>query len=438
MSDTRVAVIQDLSTDGRGVAKVDGAACFIAGVFPGDRARVELVPDSQPLSGMVLELLEASPGRVAHLCPHADVCPASPWGKLEYEKQLEAKQRLVARTLTKAMGEVDVRPTVPSPKTWNYRGRITLTVWKEDTGVQVGYQMQPRLEAGVPIQTCKLAAESLDVLLHGLAAHVRTQEIPDEFLTRRIQLHETAAGAGLMLVFPRYPSGEIIQFWENLLHPLTIPGGIWIAQGSRAGIVAHGMRVTRVKDARLMMSPWMHQALEIHPASFSQANSAAAERVHERLRGYGESEPFGAAWDLYGGYGALGFAAAGSARPVTVMDISSYSERTFADLARMAGNTNSRFLRGDLLVTLPTVVKSIAEEDLIVLDPPRSGAHPEVLARIARSRCRRVVYLSCNAARLARDLRILKQHGFVPTEIQPYDFFPQTPTIETLVILRRQ
>jgi 23S rRNA (uracil1939-C5)-methyltransferase len=142
-------------------------------------------------------------------------------------------------------------------------------------------------------------------------------------------------------------------------------------------------------------------------------------------------------WDLYGGYGALGFAVGGGVRPVTVMDISSYSERTFAELARMAGNTNSRFLRGDLLVTLPTVVKSIAEEDLVVLDPPRSGAHPEVLTRITRSRCRRVIYLSCNAARLARDLRILKEHRFAPTEIQPYDFFPQTPTIETLVILQR-
>lgn len=437
MTNLPIVVVKDMSTDGRGVASVDGAACFIAGAFPGDRVRIEIVPDSEPRSGILLELLEASPHRVEHRCPHAHACPASPWGRLAYEQQLEAKQRLVARTLKKALGEVEVLPTVPSPKSWNYRGRISLTVWKEDGHVRIGYQMQPREEAGIPIQTCNLAAEPLDALLHDLTAHVCAQDIPDEFLTRRIQVHSTDMGAGLMLVFPRYPNGEVIHFWENVLHPLKIPGGTWIAQGSRAGIVAHGMRVTRVKNARSMASKWMNQALEIHPASFTQANAEAAECVHQRLRRCGDSEQRGAVWDLYGGYGALGFAAAGRERLVTVMDVSSYSERTFADLARMAGNANSRFLRGDLLVTLPTVVKSIAAEDLIVLDPPRSGVHPEVLARISRSQCRKVIYLSCNAARLARDLRILKEHRFVPTEIQPYDFFPQTPTIETLAILQR-
>ena len=119
------------------------------------------------------------------------------------------------------------------------------------------------------------------------------------------------------------------------------------------------------------------------------------------------------------------------------MEVSSYAEQTFQELVEIADNRQSRFVRGDLLTTMPPAAKEISENDVVVLDPPRSGAHPEVLKSVAKSRCRRIVYLSCNPARLARDLKLLCDRGFSPVEIQPYDFFPQTPTIEVLAILQR-
>jgi len=213
--------------------------------------------------------------------------------------------------------------------------------------------------------------------------------------------------------------------------------GVWFAQGTQAGIPAPNRPIQKTKDAEFMQGTWLGNPLEIHPAAFTQANSAAADLVHRRLQEYAKQESFDAVWDLYGGYGALGYALAGADHPLNVLELSRHVKPAFENLARITGTKQRKLYTGDLLAELPQHIEKITESDLVVLDPSRSGAHPEVLHLLANSAVRRIVYLSCNPARLARDLHILMQSRFVPIEIQPYDFFPQTPAIETFVILQR-
>jgi 23S rRNA (uracil1939-C5)-methyltransferase len=427
------ARIEDLSTDGRGVVRIENIVYFVSRALPGDLVSLDLNSQTNPASARVVALLEPSPFRVAHPCPYADICQGSLWGGFDYGKQLESKHSLAVRTLRKAIGDVSVLPTVASPRIWNYRNRIRLNVWREDGQLRVGYRTEARQLTGVPIHTCFLPAETIANCLRALLSRIGNETAASD--PQRIQIHETAAGAG-MLLFSGHHSQSSIREWTDQLASIA-PGGLWFANATKAGVIVNSRSISHSVNALPMRTMWLGHTVEVHPAAFCQANSAAANLVGERLARFRKENDYANVWDLYGGFGALGLAAAHTQSAVTVFELSRLSEPTMQSLARDTNVSRTDFIAGDLLKTLPSYVSRIAAQDLIILDPPRSGAHPDILKLISRSKSRLLIYLSCNPARLARDLRILAEGGFQPVEVQPYDFFPQTPATEVLAILSR-
>jgi 23S rRNA (uracil1939-C5)-methyltransferase len=142
-------------------------------------------------------------------------------------------------------------------------------------------------------------------------------------------------------------------------------------------------------------------------------------------------------WDLYGGFGALGFAVVNDGARLVVVEQSPFSQTTFDQLAGFHPNVKAKYTRSEVLRALPSIAPKMHANDVVILDPPRSGCHPDVLTHLGRSVVNKLVYVSCNPARLARDLKILASSGFRPTVVQPVDFFPQTPEIEVLVFAER-
>jgi 23S rRNA (uracil1939-C5)-methyltransferase len=431
------AVMESLSTDGRGVVRVDGTVYFVAGAVPGDRVQLELDPHTRPPSARLVQLVEPSRYRMSHPCPEAAVCRGSVWGVVVYAEQLTHKRELVLRTLRKAVREIEVLPTVASPRQWHYRNRVSLSVWVENERVRIGFQTEPRARTGTAVRTCLLAHESLLPCLRGLAELFDAMHAEDSpRLPRRIQIHRTRKGAGALLIF----GGELEERdgpdWRARLRNVPIPGGLWFASGTRAGIMDLRKPFLRMPEAQPMLTTWLGNEMEVHPAEFCQTNGGAADLVLERLRQFRESHPFDHVWDLYGGYGALGLAAVGKGR-VTVLEQTSLCRETFQKLAARAGNTHADFIGGDLLQTVKKTSTRMTANDLVILDPPRSGVHHEVLTAVTHSKAKHVAYLSCNPARLGRDLNLLFAGGFRAAETQPYDFFPQTPRIEVLCLLTR-
>jgi 23S rRNA (uracil1939-C5)-methyltransferase len=429
--------VEALSTDGRAVVHVDGTVFFVGGALPGDRVELELDPLTRPPSARLVRLLEPSPHRAPHPCPEAAACCGSVWGVLAYEEQLKHKRELVLRTLRKAVGDIEVLSTIASPLQWHYRNRLSLSVWIENERLRIGFQTEPRSPTGTPVRTCLLAHESLLPCLRALAGfadEMHTDNAPR--LPRRIQIHTTRRGAGVLLIF----AGELEEGdgsdWRSRLKNVPIPGGLWLASGTRAGIVDLHEPLLCMPGALPMLTTWLGHEVDVHPAEFCQANGGAADLVLERLHRLGESRHFAHVWDLYGGYGALGLAAAGNG-PVTVLEQTSLCRETLQALAVRAGNTDAEFVGGDLLRTMKKAASRMTADDLVILDPPRSGAHREVLTALAQSDARHIAYLSCNPARLGRDMALLSATGFRAAEIQPYDFFPQTPRIEVLCVLER-
>ena len=437
-STTCEATIETLSTDGRGIARIGGHAVFVAGGLPGDRLRLRTDFETRPASAEIVERISLSPLRVAHPCPHADRCVGSPWGSLIYEEQLRHKRELLARTLHKMLGEISVEPVVPSPELWHYRNRVSLRIWRSGDAIEIGFRTSPRQIDGVAVSTCSLAESSVGVGIHSLCRRL-SECTPDDLpiLPVRIQLHRTERGAGVLLIFAGNCESKLVESWSALFPREVLPGGSWFTSGTRAGIVHHHSPVLASPGVLLMRTMSLGHEVDVHPVAFCQANTKAAALVERDLQSWASQHEFHRVWDLYGGFGALGLAAAGSSLPAEVFEMSPYSEPTLRKLAARAGNRDIRFHRGDLLHTLARHSHRISEGDLILLDPPRSGAHEDVLRMIGESSAKTVAYLSCNPARLARDLAILRSYRFQPQRIRPYDFFPHTPTVEVLTSLFR-
>jgi len=432
------AVVHDLSTDGRGVVRVGGVVYFAPGALPGDRVKLALDAHTRPPSASVVRLLEPSPHRMAHPCPHATACMGSVWGTLAYSAQLECKRALTERTLRKQVSVPEVLPTSPSPHPWEYRNRASLHVWEQNGRLYAGFLTEPRARTGVPIRECRLCSPTVNRGIARLAS-VLNRLKPDECASvpRRIQIHETEAGAGMLAVFAGDCDPSLAAFWERALGSAS-PGGVRCASGTRAGVADTRRPIHASPEARPMLTHWLTQRVEVHPAAFCQANSGAAAAVFERLRELGKELKPKRIWDLYGGWGALGLASATEDQPVTVFESSPHAESAARSLVKQLGTGRPEFATGDLDKTFPRHAYGIEADDLVILDPPRSGAHERVLSLLGQSLIRHIAYLSCNPARLARDMAILASHGFGAVETRPCDFFPQTPRIEVLAILRRR
>lgn len=438
-SPRQVGEVTALSSDGRGIVKSRGQVYFAERVVTGDR--VAFTPDlsAKPPVAVNPKVLKHSAFHCEHPCRHAKECPASEWGIVTYDCQLAEKTELVRRVLRGVVEADAIAEIWPSPQQWGYRNRLTLKVrLREHGGAELGYATGSRGSGFTPIKKCMLATESVAQGVGHAGWILRDlRELTEEILPDRMMFFETTDGPGAMAIFKGRPDETDVQHFLELGENIELPGGIWAASSNQVGIVGERGMFWREEECRAMQVDWLGHKLEVHPAGFSQANEGAFARVLTHLVSLRDKFSARTVWDLYGGYGAIGFAAARVGSRVCVVEQSGLSESTFTQLASLHPNVEAKFHQGEAARVVPRLLRKIAEEDLVVLDPPKSGCHPEVLTALMESKIRRIAYLSCNPARLSRDLKILAAKGFKAESVQPVDFFPQTPEIEVLAIVDR-
>ncbi len=435
----QVGEVTALSSDGRGIVKSRGQVFFAERVVTGDR--VAFTPDltAKPPVALNPKVLKHSEFHCEHPCRHAKECPASEWGIVTYEQQLVEKTELVKRVLRGAVEGELVSNIWPSPQQWGYRNRLTLQVrLREHGGAELGYAKEARGAGFAPIKKCLLATEPVASAVGHAGWILRDiRELTEELLPDRMMFFETSTGPGAMAIFKGRPDETDVQYFLELAQKIELPSGIWAASSNQVGIVGERGTFWREEECRAMKVDWMGHKLEVHPAGFTQANEAAFSKILDYLMSHCDEFSARTVWDLYGGYGALGFAAARDGSRVHVVEQSGFSESTFAQLASIRPNVEAEFQQGEAARVVPKLSRKISADDLVILDPPKSGCHPEVLTTLMESQISRLAYLSCNPARLSRDLKILAEQGFRAKMVQPIDFFPQTPEIEVLAIIER-
>jgi len=452
------ADITALAFGGKGIARVDGMAVFVAQAVPGDRARIEITRRKKSYAeGRVLELLAPSPDRVEPPCGHAGSCGGCAWQFLRYEKQIEYKRQHVVESIEHIAGlrGVVVHPAIPSPLTWGYRNKMEFTCsdrrWllpeemndpAADRSFALGLHVPGTFDKVLDTQACLLQPPPGNEILACVREYIRSSSLPvyglrsHQGFWRFVVLRNSAAYGRWMVNLVTAsedadalrPLGERLQqrFPEidSVVNNVTArKAGIAVGEFER---LVGGRPVIRDRIGRF--------EFEVSANSFFQTNTRAAERLYDTVARFARLTGAETVLDLYSGTGTIPIFIAERCREVVGIEIVASAVADARTNSGLNGIRNCRFIQGDICDVLAGVE---LRPDVAIIDPPRIGMAEEAVAHVLRLAPRRLVYVSCNPATLARDLARLNA-DYEIAEVQPCDMFPHTFHVEAVARLERR
>lgn len=454
--------IESAAFEGVGVARVDGFVVFVRNAVPGDLARVLIHRKKRKhAEGAVEEILRPSPDRVEPRCPHFGVCGGCNWQNLDYGRQLEIKRQHVVDMLRRIghLQEFQVRPTISSPEQYHYRNKMEFSFgasrWLSREEIAGGEALQKDFALGLHVprrfdkildlQTCHLPHPDCADILRWTREHaVQRNWSAHDWRTHKGYLRNLVIRTGqatgqilVNLVTARRAARRTESFARDLTAAFPQVTTVLNSVNSTRSPVAAGE--VFVESGRGVIEELLAGfRFQIGPDTFFQPNTLQAERLFEVVRDFAALTGEETVVDLYCGVGAISLYLASGARRVVGVEI---QEQAVADAQASAQRnqvTNCSFRAGDAGLVLSSEFEGeFGTPDIIVLDPPRVGLHPDVCRGLAENGPKRIVYVSCNPATQARDLEILTRQYHVQA-IQPVDMFPQTYHIENVVSLQRE
>jgi 23S rRNA (uracil1939-C5)-methyltransferase len=444
-------LVQDLSLGGKAFARDEGGrAVFIDRGLPGDTVRARLTKSKKSFAEARYEGLE-SPGadRIAARCVHVDQCGGCRLQEMPYDAQVRIKERQVGEALRHlgGMSAPPVRAIVPAPDAWHYRNKMEFSFMPTVDGPVLGLHERGTFDKIFAQRECWIASplimEAVKLTQQFAIAHRWQAYHPGRhdgivrFLTVRHLQHTQQCAVHLLASSDQIPG---LAEWAKAMHALS-PQVHSVTLGintSRANVAFAESETVLAGDDHIV-EKLCGLEFEVVGNAFLQTNSAQAEHLYEGAIAAAQLSGSETVLDLYSGAGTLTllFARAAGAA-VGVESVPHAVERARRNALRN-GIASTRFECGDTRQVLREWARGEREgavkPDLVVVDPPRAGLHPRVVARVAELKPARIVYVSCNPATFARDAKDFLGYGYQLAEVTPYDMFPHTPHIECVARL---
>jgi 23S rRNA (uracil1939-C5)-methyltransferase len=404
------------------LAHIEGKAVFVPLTLPGEKARVRVTQSKSGYStAELVEILTRSPQRVAPPCPHFGACGGCNYQHASYEAQLILKQAILRETLSRGGVPAPEEIAVLSADPWAYRNRIRIAF---DGDANPGYRGR-RSHDIAPIRQCPIAAPLLLSAAHEAAEVFR--RIPPNLRPGELSLFCDPAESALLATFfvagaTELRLGPLAQALHERIPALQ---GAQLAAEGRPG---HPLRTLARWGGDSIAYPAAGFEFRVDHGAFFQSNRWLVDAL---VTAVVETHSGALAWDLFAGVGL--FARGLSARFDRVVAVESAPQSTAA-LAHNLQGANAEAVEASTLDFLRR--PKAGHPDLVVVDPPRTGLGSEVCAALAEVAAPSLVYVSCDPATLARDLRALLASGYTIDSIALADLFPQTFHLETVVRLR--
>jgi 23S rRNA (uracil1939-C5)-methyltransferase len=457
--------IETIAFEGKSVARVDGYVVFVHGGVPGDRARVTITRAKKSFAEADLrEVLLPSPLRVPPRCRYFGPCGGCRWQHVAYEAQCGFKRQHVIDALERIGGfqGVAVAPTAGATEPYYYRNKMEFsfgTRWltSEEMAVRtaeggatgerfaLGLHVPGRYDKILDLEECWLQSPVSARIVNAVREFSLQQRIAvystesHSGYLRNLVIREGKRTGDLMInVVTREDREEIMRpltahLLEKFPETTTVVNNITekvsqVALGEYERVYHGGGTITERIGKRLY---------RISANSFFQTNTEQAERLYDTAAGMAAIRSGDVVYDLYSGTGTIALHVADAAREVIGIESVASSVEDAHRNAMANGIGNCRFLLGDLKETLIHAASGgtdLPRPNVVILDPPRAGAHEKVLREIRSLAPRRIVYVSCNPATQARDLKILcEDAAYRIDQAQPVDMFPHTYHIENVV-----
>jgi 23S rRNA (uracil1939-C5)-methyltransferase len=379
-------------------------------------------------------------------CPHFPSCVGCPFIKVPYPQQLLKKRAIVGRALAEysSLERADVSPVVPSPQRLGYRARVKLVVRKNRDQVAMGLYV-PQTHRVIDISSCPVHPRQVNqvvfylkkkVLELGIAPYDERDDSGDlRYVDFRFSVARHELSLTLVTRHASFPQGAPLAKALQQRFPF-ITGVIQNVNENRGNVIwGNSFRTLGGRDT--IMERVGDLKLVFPAGVFSQANPFTARKLYDRVYELAALKGGETVLDLYCGVGPISLYLAVAARQVWAVDDSELSITTAKQNARRNGRGNCRFIAGDVATTLTQLTKDLPRIDLMVLNPPRKGIKAAALEAVLAAGAPRIIYVSCEPRSLARDLDRLVAANYRVEQIQPFDMFPQTEEVETLVLLRK-
>jgi 23S rRNA (uracil1939-C5)-methyltransferase len=449
--------IESMAIGGRGIGRIDGLVVFVTGSIPGDRVRARVVRKKREYAeAVVAEVLTPSPDRVEPPCPYFGYCGGCQWQHVAYERQRFYKRELVRGCIEHIGGLKDslIRETLPSPATYAYRNKMEFSFsdhrWLlpresdlsgPSRGFALGLHVPGTFDKVLDIDACLLVEGVTNEILREVKEITRSSGIPAyglkthqgfwRFLTIR---HSRALDQWMVnVITSEYQPVNVRPLADRLTNRFPTVTSVINTINTGKAAIATGDREVLLFGLPRIKDRLGSYVFHISPNSFFQTNTAAAERLYETVSAYAELGRGETVLDLYCGTGTIPILLSPRAGLVTGIEMSPSAVLDAERNCKENGIDNCRFIQGDARRMLGQIG---AVPDVVVLDPPRSGMHEDVVKGVLDLSPKRIVYVSCNPATLARDLgRMTPAYELVA--VQPVDMFPNTHHVETVVKLRQ-
>ena len=438
--------ITGYTAEGMGVARWEGRVVFVSGTILGERWEVQLLKVKTNVAwGRAVRLLAPSPERVELDCPLAGRCGGCQYRHMTYEEELRAKRQRVQDALSRVGGVSLELPQVLGAETpLRYRNKVQFPVAQEKRGLAVGYY-RARSHDVLDVDDCLLQPEAVTTLRRAFKGWMERYRVPayDEGtcqgLIRHLYVRTNQAGEALCCV---------VANGTRLPHAPELVQALRQAVPSLAGLVLN----TNTKDTNVILGPnyrtiWGRDFLEerlcgmtfrLSVPSFFQINRAQTERLYAQALEFAGLTGRETVLDLYCGIGTISLALAQRAGQVIGAEIVPEAVQDAQANAARNQVPNARFLCGDAGEAAFQLAAEGVRPQVICVDPPRKGLAlevPEILASMAPER---IVYVSCDPATLARDVKRFGELGYPAVKARAVDLFPRTAHVETVVLLGRK
>ena len=440
--------IVDCGTDGEGIGKADGFTVFVKDAVIGDTIMAKIMKAKKNYGyGRLMEILKPSPYRVEPVCLSARQCGGCQLQAVSYEEQKVFKEKKLRGHLERIGGftEFPMEPLIGMDDPYHYRNKAQFPVGRNKEGRIVTGFYAGRTHAIIENRDCALGIPQNKDVLDRVIAHMEKYNIAP---------YDEATGKGLVRhIFVRYGfftgelmvcliiNGQDLPHQRELVEKLCeIPGmtSISLNMNKKRSNVILGDKVKTIWGEDYITDKIGDISYEISPLSFFQVNPKQTWKLYSKALEYADLHGEETVWDLYCGIGTISLFLAQKAKFVRGVEIVPAAIEDAKRNAQINHIENVEFFVGKAEEVLPREYeKNGVYADVIVVDPPRKGCDEMLLKTILKMQPKRVVYVSCDSATLARDLRFLCDNGYELKKVCGVDQFPQTVHVETIVLLSK-
>ena len=440
--------ITGMTTQGAGVGHYQGMAVFTPLTAPGDVARVRIVKAAKNYAyGRLEELVSPSADRMEPDCPCFAQCGGCCYRHITYEAELGIKAARVQDALTRIGGfrSLPVRPILGADSRDGYRNKALLPLGtKKDGSLSMGFYAVNSHRI-VDCEECRLQPEEFNRAMGAFRQWEAAYGDPvyDEAThsgrMRRLYLRKGEMTGQILACV--VVNGNGLHHETELVQALkqAVPGlsSVVINSNRERTNVALGQKCRTIYGMDTIEDTLCGLRFKLSPLSFYQVNRTQAERLYEVAARYAGLTGQELLLDLYCGAGTIGLSMAGMARRLLGVEIVPQAVENARENARLNGIENAEFFCGDAGEAARMLAERGERPGVIVLDPPRKGCSPDLVRTVAEFGPKRIVYVSCDPATLARDLKLFAELGYPPVEAMPVDMFPGTAHVETVVLLSK-